>query len=574
MRFCAMGKWKLYVPILLVFVTLLGFLAWGIGGNGDDALTPDKIEFTDEKNDLRLLPYYDELEDKYFLFLPSCTSASNLSVSLANGGVFWNPSVTFQLRSDSDYGDVAELTIDGQNYVIEIWQCDTIPTVMLQGKNSFLETVREDKENKVATHVTVLDDTGDILLQEFGTFSGRGNGSWVDAGIRQEKCPYNLQFPSPVSFAQFENIADFCLLAEYSDESKLRNSLAYFAGETAEVDFASPYCYVNLYANGEYLGLYGVVTKKEYEKYSDAYQAIFECAAVVQLPTFCSTLYEQYIQVMEGDVAYTETLVNELEYAIYNKKWEDCPQIMDMESVARVYALGELLCNIDLSYASQYFYIDQESRVHAMLPWDYDWSMGSAITHFNPEQERSVMAYRNLFGNSWYPGLIQWEEFRKCVADTVEHVFDDEFLNTLSAKLWADIETIEKSRECDARRWKSARPYTSSPTASNMKTLSEFCDFFSDFLYKRRDFLVEYFQNYDEYCCVTLVASDGTWYSNVCIPKGQRPVDFIEESEFLSRISPDGWSELALMTADGIPMADIGAITEDITFVVTVDDAA
>lgn len=91
MRFCAMGKWKLYVPILLVFVTLLGFLAWGIGGNGDDALTPDKIEFTDEKNDLRLLPYYDELEDKYFLFLPSCTSASNLSVSLANGGGILEP---------------------------------------------------------------------------------------------------------------------------------------------------------------------------------------------------------------------------------------------------------------------------------------------------------------------------------------------------------------------------------------------------------------------------------------------------------------------------------------------------
>lgn len=184
------------------------------------------------------------------------------------------------------------------------------------------------------------------------------------------------------------------------------------------------------------------------------------------------------------------------------------------------------------------------------------------------------MAYRNLYGKSWYPILIQSEEFRKCVVDTAANIFDDDFLNKLSEQLRVNTEHIENSRDCDARRWKTAMPFSVCPIASNMKTLSEFCDFFSDFLYKRRDFLVDYFRNYDEYCCVTLVASDGTWYSNVCIPKGQRPVDFIEESEFLSRISPGGWSKLALMTADGIPMADIGAITEDITFVVTADDAA
>lgn len=472
------------------------------------------------------------------------------------------------MRSDSDYGDVAELTIDGQNYVIEIWQCDTIPTIVLQGKSDFLKSVREDKKNKVATHVTIVDDTGDILLQEIGTISGRGNGTWGSAEIRQEKCPYNLQFSSPVSFGEFENIADFCLLAEYSDESKLRNSLAYFAGKEAGIDFVSPYSYVNLYANGEYLGLYGVVTKKEYKKHSDAYQAIFECAAIVQQPTFWSAFYGQYIQLMEGDIEYTEMLVNEMERLIYTKKWEQCSQIMDMSSVARLYALGELLCNIDLSYASQYFYIDQEERICGMLPWDFDYSMGSAITHFNPGQERSVMAYRNLFGSSWYPELIRWEEFRKCVADTVEQVFDDEFLNTLSDKMRLDMEQIGKSRECDMRRWKTAKPFTADPISSGMKTLPEFCDFFIGFLTKRRDFLVDYFRNYDDYCCITLRASDETWYNNVCIRRGERPVDYVDEQEFLSRVHPGNWEGWILVTENGIPLAEVGSITEDITFVV------
>ena len=373
---------------------------------------------------------------------------------------------------------------------------------------------------------------------------------------------------------QFENISDFCLLAEYSDESKLRNSLACFAGEKVGIDFTSPYSYVNLFANGEYLGLYGVATKKEYEKQADSYQAVFECAAVIQPPTFYSAFYEQFIQVMEGDTSFTEDVVNYLEFLLYNKKWEECEQVIDIESIAKLYALEEFLCNVDLSYASQYFYIDQGERIHAMLPWEFDFSMGSALTHFNPSQERCIMAYRNLLGNSWYPELIQWEKFRLCVAEAVEEMLDDEVISALSDKLRTDIGMIAGSRECDARRWKTSKPYNPSPITSGMETLPEFYDFFVDFFPKRRDFLVDYFRNYDEYCCVTLVASDGTWYSNVCIPKGQRPVDFIEESEFLSRISPGGWSKLALMTADGIPMADIGAITEDITFVVTADDAA
>lgn len=569
MRFCTMGKWKLYVPILLVFVTLLGFLTWGIVGNGDDVLTPDKIEFADEKTDLRLLPYYDEVEDKYFLFLPSCTSASNLSVSLANGGVFWNPSVTFQLRSDSDYGDVAELTIDGQNYAIEIWQCDTIPTVMLQGKTNFLDVVHEDKENRVSAQVTILNAAGDILLREIGTVSGRGNGTWGDQKSKgQAKVPYNLHFSSPVTWEPFEQISDFCLLAEYSDESKLRNSLAYFAGEEAGIDFASPYSYVNLFANGEYLGLYGVATKKEYKKQNDAYQAIFECASGAQLPTFWSAFYEQYIQVMEGDTEIIERLVNQFELALHNKNWRQCAQLMDVESVVRLYALGELLCNIDLSYASQYFYIDQENRIHAMLPWDFDYSMGSSVAHFNPEQELCIMAYRNLLKNSWYPALIQWEEFRQYVADTVECIFGDEFIKSLSSKLCLDIEMIKGSRECDTRRWKTAKPYTAIPSSLEMQTLPEFYDFFTSFLPKRRDFLVDYFQNYENYCCITLASADGMWYNNVCIPKGQTPSTYINEEEFLSRISPDGWRELALVTSDGVPLSDVGNISEDITFFV------
>ncbi len=566
-----MGKWRLYVPILLSFLCLSAFLIHEANPWQSTPSTPADLEFRDEVHDLAIKPYYDEAEDAYLLFLPSCTSPSDLSAT----DPFTGNQVSFSQRdiplgTDKSVPRTAlDLTLSGTSYSITVWQCNQLPTLFLQGRSNLLSKVHADKQNKVTVQAKILDDSGTVMLQEFGTLSGRGNGTWSDFERGQAKRPYNLQFSNPISFGPFENLKDFCLLAEYSDETRLRNRIAFSAGQALGLDYASPYSYINLYVNGEYLGLYGFATKKEYAKHitADQLQGVFEISSNYSSPTFFSDPFEQPIEVMYGQPDHIQNVVDRFSLALSQEDQSQYPVLADLNSFSLMYALEEFLCNPDMVHASQYFYLDAEDVLHSMLPWDFDYSLGSAITHFNPHQERTIMAYRHLSGVSWYPMLLQWEGFRQCVAETIQTYFTDAFLEEMSLRLLQDIHSIENSRSCDIRRWKAAEPFTSSPISSGMQSSSEFYTFFTDFFQKRRDFLLDYFQNLDNYCCITLMDWDGTWYHNVCIPKGSRPFDYIDEDAFLHLVCPKDSQSRILVTDTGIPFSQLDTVSSDLTLI-------
>lgn len=569
-----MGKWKRYLPILVCFLCLTAALIWGLGSFYGSGRTPMHLKFRDEGNNLTLVPYYEEEEDTYFLFLPACTVPSDLSVTdPMTGNAVPLSQRDIPLGTDESVPScVLDVTVSGKVYSIEVWQCDTLPTLFLQGAPDMLATVHEDKENKVTAQVKILSETGELLLQDTASFSGRGNGTWAtESGGRQAKCPYNLKFSLPVSYGPFEDVTRLCLFAEFSDESKLRNSLGYFMGQEVGLDYASPYTYVNVYANGEYLGLYGMATKDEVTKHleEDQIQGIFECTAWFGVHTFYSGFYEQPIRQFYGDPAYSQDVVNDVEATLSSRNWEQCQALMDLDSFALMYALEEFICNFDTTSSSQYFYIDPEGVVHTMLPWDFDCSMGNTGSRFEPHQERALMADANHFGFSWYPVLIQWKGFCQRVADTVEQYFTDELLERMSAHMLQDMRSIEGSRRCDIRRWQTAEPYAGNP-GSGMETLQEFYDFLTDFFPKRRAFLLDYFRNPDAYYCVNLRSSDGSWFNSVHIPKGDRPADYIDEEDFFRRLSPNDFTGKMLATDSGIPLSRLESITEDVDLFVTV----
>lgn len=563
-----MRKWKLYVPIFLCFACLLGALLWGVMRFGMQEITPADLRFRDERNNVTLVPYYDDKEDAYYLFLPACTSPSDLT---ATNPITRKP-VSFSLidiykGTDSSVPSAAkshmELTLSRKPYSISIWQCDNLPTVFLEGKPDMLEKVHEDKKTKVSSYVTILDETGEAMLQELGTLSGRGNGSWSGfSGTGAPKRPYNLGFSNPITVGPFEDVTTLCLLAEYSDESKLRNSLVYYAGQELGLSYASAYTYVNLFVNGEYLGLYGVVTKQEYTKHiqEDQIVDVFECTNYFGTHDFYSRILWQPMKLFYGTAEHGEDVATNLEEALTQRDWARCEQLMDMDSFARMYALEEFFCNSDLTFSSQYFYTDYDDVIHTMLPWDFDHTLGSAITHFNPNQDRLLMVYRSETNYSWYLILQEWEAFHLRVADIIETDYTDAFFQKLSDHLLQDMEAIENSRACENRRWESVTADSMQPAASGMETLGEFYAFYTGFFPKRRDFMLEYFRSAEDYCRVSLYSQPESWCSNVMIPKGSRPADYIDEAEFLRRIYPEAAASMALFTESGVPLSEVGPI--------------
>ncbi len=571
-----MGKWKLYIPILLIFVCLLLFLGCNLGWFGVSFLeiTPANLQFWDEAHDLALVPYYDEAEDAYFLFLPACTSPSDLSVTNPITGIPVSFSLidVYQGAAKAAPCRAIELTSGGRTYCVELWQCDSLPTVFLQGKNEMLSKVHESKDNKVNTSVKILDESGDLMLQNTAVLSGRGHGTWTGfLNRKQAKRPYNLAFSEPVSFGSFADIQKFCLLAEYSDESKLRNGLVLHAARELEFPYATPFMYVNLYVNGEYLGLYGIATKEEYKKHIEADQiwSVFEISAGETESSFYSQYYERLIDVIYGDLDYTRSVVNRFEQALKQQDWEGCATVMDMDSMALMYTLDEFFANMELPYASKYFYIDHNERIHPMLPWDFDHTLGNTFNFFDDQQANTLLAYPNSYSNAWYYALMKLDGFSSLAADALEKSYTETFLKELDGYLSETIPVLDSSYRCDKRRWQSFPPYVDCPIFSGLTELSEFSRFFSDYTRKRQSFLSRYLSDPDAYCYLSFTTQAGYLYTCIPVPKGEKIADYVDGSALLDRIRPQ--TTVSWRTTSGKSLDTFLLAEEDLTFCVPWD---
>ncbi len=553
-----MLKQRRFTPILAAALVMLVLVVCAAWTQNDDLLT--QVRFQDSVRGQNLDLFYDEAQDSYVLFLPSYVSPGDLVYSCPEGfTVGFGEGKTLE---DAPLSENLEVTVSSglhfREYVLRLEPCSPIPSIFVEGEEGLLEYLHADKKNTRDVVVNLVDDQGDTMHHGISTMYGRGNGSWESPSKR----PYNLEFASPISVGPFENVTKLCLLAEFSDESKLRNSLAYYAGKELGIDYASDYQYINLYVNGEYLGLYGIVTKQEYRKYlvSDEIQAVFEIASGQNPVEFKSGMGWR-INVMHGSKQLVQQRVEDFESALKNMDWQRCAEVIDLSSFARKYALEEFLANLDLSYASQYFYLDKDNVIHCMLPWDYDWTLGSSFSYFNNRQANELKVCRNM--SSWYSILLENEDFRLAAAEVWEKEFDDAFLAKLENRLLEDIDTIGPSWACDKLRWKYSLPYNGYELASGVEDLEGFYGLFRDYFYQRRPFLIDYFRNREDYCYVRFY---GYQWAFLFVPRGADLHDYIDGATILDVKTP-GENFLGWYTEDGRPLEEVGTVTESISII-------
>ena len=510
-----MLKRKRFLPILLIMVCMLAVVLYAIWLQSGDLFS--QVRFQDSTHGQTLDLFYDEDESCYVLFLPPFTEPQDITCDCPGG-----------IRMEYD-PDTAALTIStglrSQRIHLRLMRTSAIPSTFIHAEEGFLEYLQKDKKNTRDVVVTMVDARGEPMLSSTATMYGRGNGSWDSPSKR----PYNLEFPQEISVGSFTDVTKLCLLAEFSDESRLRNSLAYYAGKELGVDYASAYQYTNLYVNGEYLGLYGIVTKQEYKKHlqEDHIQAVFEISSGQNRVEFDSSLGWR-INVMYGSKRKVQSLVSDFEEALVQGDWEQIEPFLDVESVARKYALEEFLANLDLAYASQYFYVDEAGKIHAMLPWDYDFTLGSSYEYYNNLQPFELKVYRNA--NSWYYLLMDENPFREAVVEVWQSQFTDEFLQRLETHLLREIKTIGDSWTCDKLRWKQEPPFSQYDTASGVTELDGFYDLFRTYFYQRRDFLLNYHTHWWDYSYLHFY---GIRWGNLIFPNGVNPWDYLKDASIL-----------------------------------------
>ncbi len=189
----------------------------------------------------------------YYLFMPSDADLSELTVKCtASADVFLgeNPIVdgsSISLEADTEYA----LSCDGNIYELYVMKSEGLPSLHITTESGSMDAVHANKSYKEPASISISSEGEIILEKELDYIKGRGNATW-----KCEKKPYNIKFDKKTSLFGMDKAKKWTLLANYSDETLMRNHTAFSVAEALGIPFTSEHTFIDLYINNEYYGNY------------------------------------------------------------------------------------------------------------------------------------------------------------------------------------------------------------------------------------------------------------------------------------------------------------------------------
>ena len=252
-------------------------------------------------------------------------------------------------------------------------------------------------------------------IQNIGTsIRGRGNSTWL-----KPKKPYALKFDEKQKIWGLPAHKHWVLIANYLDNSFMRNEAAFYLSETFEMDWTVHGKFVDLVFNGKYQGLYWLgeaikVNKnrvnindgsanmtddddKDYLIEMDVYydEVVKFKSGIRNMPYMIKNddymIDEETNEITSGGQARLERLqtkINNLEELLYPdftvvSDTNDCSapdesyaEIIDIDSWAKFWFVNEIMDNTELKHPkSAYFTFDSANNLFKAGPvWDFDWA--------------------------------------------------------------------------------------------------------------------------------------------------------------------------------------------------------
>lgn len=290
-----------------------------------------------------------------------------------------------------------------------------------------------DKSNKATGSMILQNEDGSVVYNDSLTqIKGRGNSTW-----EKNKKPYQIKLSEKTDLLQTDNEDNksktWVLLANYVDQTSMRNTLMYDLGLELGMDFCTENHWVNLYYDGEYRGCYLLSEKVEIGSgrvditdLEELNEEANEDVDFEELPiemgktsngatyTYCAGMNSPenitggYLLEMELDIRVEAEICHfittrgqnvvvkspeyaskeEMDYiASLYQEWEDSvysggvhpetgkkfTEYVDLRSTAICYLVNEFSKNQDGFNTSSFLYKDNDDDLMYMGPlWDYD----------------------------------------------------------------------------------------------------------------------------------------------------------------------------------------------------------
>ena len=240
----------------------------------------------------------------------------------------------------------------------------------------------------------------------------RGNST-----MRYDKKPYRIKFDKKTSVLGMEKNKSWVLLADYLDQSSIRNYTAFnIAQQMENLPFANEAHHVVLTMNGKYQGLYLLTQQIDENDGRTGVEEDFDPTIDTSFPflvevdrnahnegitgvdNFETPFYPCEIKYPEADErnlaegqedvvfnyirdyinASFEALKNGT--AIFNGKEVTFDEMVDVDSFIEFWLINEVMYNSDSSWGSIYMCKTKDGKMKFGPVWDFDWSMSSIWT--------------------------------------------------------------------------------------------------------------------------------------------------------------------------------------------------
>lgn len=443
-------NYKRAVIILLLFLVTyaIGMLdiVEGSSTNAKQSITSDK-EFElcvwIKKNSC-VKSWEDEQNNTYFLFLPGAFKGKKLSLTFSGEKYIYIDGKKIKNGKNycftEGYHAVSlDNTQDSPMYDLEVMYTSKIPTLFLETDSGTLDQIHASKDYLESGTVLFFDGRGHKYFEGgIEEIHCRGNSSFEDT----DKKSYTIKLEEKADLFGMGLAKKWILIANAFDNTLLRNTMAFSIAKLLNLAYTPDAQYVDVYANGNFIGNYlltekievgnnrvairdleeevktlnnnvpldsmeffmepqgrlfstkGYRIEKEPDNISGGYlleldssdryglEASGFLTSRMQPVVFASPKYASYEQ-----VSYIANRYQDFEDAIFSKDGHSpytkaaYSDYIDVDSFARKYLLEEFVKNLDASFTSQYFYKYDDSisdKFFAGPCWDYDKSIAAS----------------------------------------------------------------------------------------------------------------------------------------------------------------------------------------------------
>ncbi len=357
----------------------------------------------------------------------------------------------FRIEESKTY----ELSYNGIGFNAQFHFIPNISSVFISTDSGSMEQVNADKEYKEKGSLISIDSNGDKECQsKIESIKGHGNGTWFF-----DKRPYSIEFNNGAFIGELKDVKNITLLALRYDGDKIHSKLGLDLGALLGQNIAIKSTFINLYLNGEYMGLYLAAEspKKKQELKQSTFLVEKDFLERCEEGRYVNTPSGDYFSVLrpkqldEDSLKSISETINRVDSEIRESNYSS----IDIKSFAIHYLVDELSLNNDALVTSVYFYMTPNNdKVFTGPEWDYDGAFGSYL-HMG---DRCVDLKGTVIGHDedqldWYYLLSQSDEFNEEIKSilsekkSVLSKFFSEEIDSLSVK-------IDKAAFFDDLRWK------------------------------------------------------------------------------------------------------------------------